>query len=103
MSRMVAGRFVSTEGPCRLATYETKVVHTLEVPSGTLLDGENVLEIIGPKSIDDIVLARMELHLGNLADCLSGAGLKVAVTEDGQAVPCRITIVDADGFLFLCL
>ena len=41
----------------------------------------------------------MELHLGNLADCLSGGGLKVAVTEDGQSVPCRITIVDADGFL----
>ena len=87
------------KGLGRLATYETKVVHTLEVPSGTLLDGENVLEIIGPKSIDDIVLDRMELHLGNLADCLSGGGLKVAVTEDGQPVPCRITIVDADGFL----
>ena len=83
----------------RLATYETKVVQWFDVPQGTVRAGENQLEIIGPKSIDDVVLSRVELHSGKPATVLGGSALEVSVTEDGRPVPCRVTLVGEDGFL----
>jgi hypothetical protein len=87
------------QGLGRLHSYESKVVHRLEVPPGTIKDGSNTLEILGPKMIDDIVLHRAVLLPGMAADVFGQASLEISVKEDDQSVPCRITVTDADGFL----
>ncbi|MBT5691700.1 MAG: CehA/McbA family metallohydrolase [Opitutae bacterium] len=83
----------------RLLTYESKVVHSLEVPPGTIKDGLNTFEILGPKMIDDVVLHRAVLLPGMAADVFGKASLEISVKEGDQSVPCRITITDTDGFL----
>jgi hypothetical protein len=83
----------------RLHTNESKVVHRLEVPSGTIKEGSNTLEILGPKMIDDVILHRAVLLPGMAADVFSQASLEISVKEDDHSVPCRITVTDKDGFL----
>ena len=83
----------------RLFIYESKVIHRLDVPAGTIKDGENILEILGPKMIDDVILSRAVLHPGTAEDLLGGASLEVSIVEDGKPVPCRVTIADTEGFL----
>ncbi|MEW6303094.1 MAG: CehA/McbA family metallohydrolase [Verrucomicrobiota bacterium] len=83
-----------------LELIESHLVTGLAVPAGTLRDGENVLSILPPKATDDILVGEFKLESLPLKEALSQTTLNVTVvSDDGRAVPCRITIADERGAL----
>jgi hypothetical protein len=81
---------------------ETPTVHVLTVPTGALHDGKNTLEIRSPEKPDDIFIDEILLDDRSPAEVLHEAQASVRVTEKGTGgvpIPCRLTIVDARGFL----
>jgi len=84
-----------------LVTQETPLVRALAVPPGALRDGSNTLAILPPTAVDDIVVGEFRLVPAPLKDALAQATLAVHVTDsDAKApLPCRLTIVDAEGAL----
>jgi hypothetical protein len=85
----------------KLFLMEADLVHALAVPPGAIKTGENVLSIIPPRNNDDIVLHDIRLDPRPLAQALSEAALSVRVTDaaNGRDIPCRLTIVNAQGSL----
>ena len=79
---------------------EADLVHAISVPAGTLRSGGNVLTFVPPLEPDDIVLHEIALdHRGRDA-AIGEATLTVKVLDlDGQPLPCRITVIDANGAL----
>jgi hypothetical protein len=83
-----------------LVRMEADLVHVLAVPAGTLRDGTNTIRIATTASGDDIVVHALRLVTVPRAAIFGTASLQVRVTgEDGQPLPARVTIVDADGAL----
>ncbi|NBV23356.1 MAG: hypothetical protein EBS05_15730 [Proteobacteria bacterium] len=86
-----------------LVAQETALVHALAVPPGALRDGTNLLAILPPTAVDDIVAGDFRLIPTPLREALGGAFLQVSVNDasrkDGQTSPCRLTIVDERGEL----
>ncbi|MCI0746209.1 MAG: CehA/McbA family metallohydrolase [Verrucomicrobia subdivision 3 bacterium] len=72
---------------------EDPLVSAYRIPKGLLKNGDNVLSIVPPKENDDIVVHGLEL-LDGPPERAFEATLNVTVTEAGQPVPCRITIVN---------
>ncbi len=89
----------------RLRVDENDMVVYFPVPRGTLVRGENTLRIEqderSKRSADDIRVGQIELDPRPMRDVLSEAILEVDVVdiESNQFVPCRITVLDADGAL----
>src|SRR6266571_4193228 len=85
----------------KLFLMEADLIHTIPIPPGVLRDGDNVLSILPPQAIDDIVLEEIRLDPRPLPEAVHEATLFVNVTEveGGQSLPCRLTIVDARGAL----
>ncbi len=80
-----------------LAAEDPALWHSVKVPAGAFLEGENTLSIVSPKTIDDIEVGDFQLaRLSNLDQVLS-AGLEVTVSDAAGPVPSRITIVDEAG------
>ena len=77
---------------------EDPLVSTYRVPAGLLKNGENVLSIVSPKENDDIEIGGFGLVMEPLERACNAA-VEARVTEAGQAVPCRITIVNTNGEL----
>jgi hypothetical protein len=77
------------------------LVLALSIPAGALKAGENRLAILRPPSplLDDIVVGNLTLDPRPRRDALAAAALDVAVTEQNEKVPCRLTLVDPDGAL----
>lgn len=79
------------------------LVRAIAVPIGAVHAGENRLSILRPPSpvIDDIVVGEIVLDRRPLAAALGEATLEVTVTDadSREALPCRITLVDARGAL----
>ena len=84
-----------------LVAQETPLVHALAVPPGVLRDGSNTLAILPPAAVDDIVVGDFRLALTPLGETLSQATLQLRVLDDDTqaGLPCRLTIVDAEGAL----
>lgn len=84
-----------------LVTQETSIVHVLAVPPGALRDGTNTLAILPPTAVDDIVVGEFWLVPAPLKEALTQATLAVRVTDSDTKgpLPCRLTIVDAEGAL----
>ncbi len=84
-----------------LVTQETPLVHALAVPPGALRDGTNTLAILPPTAVDDIVVGEFRLVSASLKEALTQATLAVRVTDSDTKtpLPCRLTIVDANGGL----
>ena len=84
-----------------LVTQETLLVHALAVPPGALRDGTNTLAILPPTAVDDIVVGDFRLVPAPLKEALAQATLAVRVTDSDTKgpLPCRLTIVDAEGAL----
>lgn len=84
-----------------LVAQETALVHALAVPPGALLDGTNTLSILPPMAVDDIIVGEIRLAPTPLATTLNAASLDLRVTdtETKTGLPCRVTIVDAEGAL----
>jgi hypothetical protein len=71
----------------------------LAIPSGVLRRTGNVLEIITESEFpNDIRVGEIQLHTLNRAELTGTATVSVRVTDqvDGDPLPCRLTIVDAD-------
>lgn len=82
---------------------ENDMVTGLVIPSETLKDGDNVL-LIEATSLknptDDIRVGSLRLYNQPLKEVLSSATLDVTVISNSQdPLPCRITVVNADGSL----
>lgn len=84
-----------------LATAETPQECVLAVPAGALRDGENLLLIEAPASLDDIEVGPIFLTAQPVQQTLGGARVDVVVTAApaGEAMPCRITLTRPDGTL----
>ena len=85
-----------------LARDENDMTIGLAVPADALKDGENELVIESPATAksptDDIRVGQISLHHRPLKEVLSAATLEVAVTDESEdSLPCRITVVDANG------
>ncbi len=78
---------------------EAPLVLALPIPAGTLRDGENVLAIVPPKAIDDILVGGMMLDRRPLKEAVAQATLDLLVTDSEfrAPLPCRITITDETG------
>ncbi|MEZ5384792.1 MAG: CehA/McbA family metallohydrolase [Prosthecobacter sp.] len=84
-----------------LVNAETAMESVLAIPSGALRDGENVLTIEAPSSLDDIEIGPVSIATRPVQDALSGATIEVTVTDadKGGELPCRLTVTRADGTL----
>jgi hypothetical protein len=85
----------------KLDLLEGDEVSVFTVPAETLRDGENTLTIVSPRGPDDIVISEIKLDSRPPEEALREASVAVEVKQDtdGAPLPCRITIVDARGFL----
>jgi hypothetical protein len=84
----------------RLLNDENDTILYLRIPTGTLIAGENALciEQVG-KGGDDIRVGAITLDNRPVDQVLSETSVEIAVTEAGQPIPCRLTVVNADGAL----
>ena len=73
--------------------------HSVTVPAGALVEGENTLSVVSPKITDDIEVGDFQLARLSSLDQILSAVLEVTVTDadTDRSVPCRITIVDEAG------
>ena len=84
---------------------ENEMTIGLEIPAQVLVDGENVLLIetnaAGKTPSDDIRVGPIKWHQRPLSDVLTEASLEVTVIDHdtNEAVPSRITVIDADESL----
>ena len=96
-------RTVSLNGRAigKLVADEADLVLALPVPPGTLREGDNLLEVGTPPAPDDIFVGRLTLDPRPRAQAVGGSTLVVTVTEEtsNRPLPCRLTLVDADGSL----
>ncbi|HEV7869393.1 MAG TPA: hypothetical protein VGO90_17020, partial [Chthoniobacteraceae bacterium] len=84
----------------QLFTMEADLVHTINVPTGALKAGENVLTFVPPLDRDDIILHEITLDRRARDAAIGEASLAVKVLgADGHPLPARITVVDANGAL----
>ena len=84
-----------------LERFESKVLHSLKVPTGTLKDGQNKLAIEAPTAVDDILVGRAFVELDPVDEVLSHSFLEVSAFDKKTSapLPCRFTITDANDFL----
>ena len=85
----------------KLFLMEAPLVNAVAIPVGVLIDGENRLSLIPPTKIDDIFIGRIELDPRPLTEALSEGTIEISVTQTDTdtGVPCRITLVNAQGEL----
>ena len=84
-----------------LERFESKVLHSLKVPAGTLKDGQNKLAVEAPTAVDDILVGGAFVELEPLDEVLSRSFLEVSAFDKktSASLPCRFTITDANDFL----
>jgi len=84
-----------------LVMAETAMESLLAIPAGALRDGENVLMIEAPPSLDDIEVGPVFIAAKPMTEVMSGAQVDVTVTDGelGGGLPCRLTLTRADGTL----
>ena len=84
-----------------LTTAETPMETLYALPAGALRDGENTLVIEAPSGLDDIEVGPVGILTQSLRSYLEEGRIEVQVTNDadGQALPCRLTLVRSDGTL----
>ncbi len=84
-----------------LVTAETAMESLLTIPVGALRDGENILSIEAPPSLDDIEVGPVFIAAKPMTEVLSGAQVDVTITdgETGGGLPCRLTLTRTDGTL----
>lgn len=73
----------------------------LPVPAGSLKAGENLLSIVPPKALDDILVDNMLLRGVPVAEFLKDLTVDVEVLDaaTGIGLPCRITVSAREGTL----
>lgn len=84
-----------------LIANEAALESVFAIAPGFLREGENVLEIAAPATLDDIEVGPIILSALPTAQTLNGAHVEVTVTDaDHQTgIPCRLTLTRPDGTL----
>jgi hypothetical protein len=84
-----------------LVTSEPAMETLLVIPPNTLRDGENVLTIDPPASLDDIEVGPVAIHAKPMRDVTAGATMEISVTGElsGAGIPCRLTVTRRDSTL----
>jgi hypothetical protein len=85
----------------KLFLMEADLLHTLAIPAGAIKDGGNTLSILPPRDNDDIIIHDISITPRPVAEVLREASLSVRVTDSAgeRELPCRLTIVNAQGSL----
>lgn len=85
----------------KLFLMESDLVHNLPVPAGTLHDGDNLLSLIPPKALDDVLIQEIRISSHSATEAIHQSTLDLKVSDQGNLgpLPCRLTIVDGDGKL----
>jgi hypothetical protein len=85
----------------KLFLMEADLWHTLAIPAAALRNGENVLSIVPPSPVDDIVIHEIRVIPRPLQETVGLARLGAVITDEatGERVPCRLTVVDQNGSL----
>ena len=85
----------------KLFLMEANLVHAIKIPAGALREGGNLLSILPPKANDDIFLHEIWLDARSPRAAMHQATLDIRVRDavDSNSLPCRITVVDAQGSL----
>jgi hypothetical protein len=84
---------------------ENEMLLCFPIPAGALLDGENVLRIEphsrNDRTSDDIRVGELRIDPRAVREVLNEGTVEIHVTDadQGQPLPCRLTIVDGDGVL----
>jgi hypothetical protein len=80
---------------------EADLIHNLAIPAEALRDGDNLLSIVPPKVLDDIVLQEIRISSHPAAEAIHESTLHLNVLDQANSgpLPCRLTIVDAKGTL----
>jgi len=84
-----------------LVLMEAPLINAVRIPAGALRSGENILAILPPKAIDDIIVGEFELDLRPGREAIEQSWLEIQVTGDSrrEELPCRLTIVRETGEL----
>ena len=82
-----------------LAPMEEDLIQTIVVPPGSLSNGENVLAVIPPLEPDNILLHEITLDARSPSEAHDATLTVRVAAKNGTLLPCRITIVDANGAL----
>ncbi|MEO0481543.1 MAG: CehA/McbA family metallohydrolase [Planctomycetota bacterium] len=70
------------------------------VPADVLKEGENQLSLVPSRTTDDVIVGEARLILAPLAEVLRLRGFRTVITdENGNPLPCRITITDPQSRL----
>lgn len=86
----------------RLPQDENELITLWPLAAGTLVSGENILEIAAQgERADDILVGDVALEERARAEILAAAHVDVTVLdgESGRPIPCRLTLADAAGAL----
>lgn len=84
----------------RLRQDENDMVVFTPLPRGLLKKGENTLAIEQFNKIkDDIRIGEIRIEPQPMSKVLNDATVKISVSEKGNPLPCRITVLNADGAL----
>ena len=84
-----------------LTTAETSQESVFALPPGALVEGENALFIEAPETLDDIEVGPVIIEPLPVKSYLSAAHVAITVTDASNhaAMPCRLTLTQADGTL----
>ncbi len=95
------GVFLNDRKLGALVLDETALEHLVEVPTGSLREGENTLRIEAPKDPDDIVIGPVSLIDAERSEWLAGGSVSITVTDAAshRPLPCRLTVTQPDGTL----
>jgi len=83
-----------------LQTGKPAVTRRYRIPAGMVVAGKNQLSFVPTRTTDDIILGRVRLHQQSLRDLLRLQRFEVRVVgSDGEPLPARVTLADAEGKL----
>ena len=85
-----------------LERFESKVLHSLKVPAGTLREGQNKFAVEAPvTAIDDIIVGEGFIEYAPRGEALSQSFLEIIAfdKDTSSPLPCRFTITDSKDYL----
>ncbi|HYE30582.1 MAG TPA: CehA/McbA family metallohydrolase [Methylomirabilota bacterium] len=83
----------------RLTQSDQSLISQFTVPAGTFLQGTNHLRISSKDKPDQILIRRVDLLTVTREQRYSGGVVRIIVREDGEALPCRITVTTTNDVL----
>lgn len=91
---------VGGQGVGRLDQIEQPTWTLLPVPKDGLSSERSAIEILAPKSADQVELSKIVYWSGSLEELTDQASIRVQIEEEnGERLPTRVTFLDEHGYL----